>query len=197
MTTSERPRRADARRNYDRLLAAAREVFTEHGSDAPIDEVARRAGVGPGTLYRHFPTRQALLFAVYCEDLEAFVDTVRAQVRGLPPAEGVEVWLRQLVDHTKQRQGLGSAVRTMLTDEAKVFDFCRQLVRDAVEETLSAARAQRTVRADVQAADLLRLAHGVGTAVETAPQEGDRLLGFILDGLQLGHHGTVGGPPAP
>lgn len=184
MTIGQRPRRADARRNYERLLQAAGEVFTEHGAEAPMDEVARRAGVGPGTLYRHFPTRHDLLVAVYVDQLEAFVDQVRTVTRDQDPQATVETWVRMLVGYTKQKEGLGSAVKAMLAQDAETFAYCRTLLRGALGEALDAAREAGVIREEARAEDVMRLAHGLGRALESSPQDADRLVGFLLDGLR-------------
>lgn len=188
MTIGQRPQRADARRNYERLLEAARDAFTEHGAQAPMDEVARRAGVGPGTLYRHFPTRQALLVAVYVHELESFVERARAATRDQDPQAAVATWVRMLVEYTKQKAGLGSAVKEMLAEDAETFGQCRSLLRGALGEALDAGREAGVVRADASVEDVMRLAHGLGRALESSPQDADRLAGFVVDGLR---------PPAP
>src|SRR5206468_1717714 len=99
-----RPMRADARRNYTRLLTAAREAYTEHGPDTRLDDVARRAGVGPGTLYRHFPTREALLAAVYRDDVEALGVEANRLAETYPPAEALSRWLRLQLDYVRQKR---------------------------------------------------------------------------------------------
>jgi len=184
MTTGERPMRADARRNYDRLVNAGREAFTRHGTDAPMDDIARRAGVGPGTLYRHFPTRQALLAAVYRSDVETLVEQAREATRDRTPEEAVASWLRLLLEYTKQKHGLGSAIKTMLADDVETFAYCRVTMRSALGETLAAARDAGVLRSDASTEDVLRLVHGLGTALASAPEDAERLLGFVLDGLR-------------
>ena len=176
--------RADARRNSERLVAAARAAFTENGADAPLDDVARRAGVGPGTLYRHFPTRQALLAAVYRSDVERLSAEADDALRTLAPPDALAAWLRHLMDYAKQKRGLGSAMKAMLADDAETSEYCRRTLYTASEAVLFAAREAGAVRPDVDAQDVMRLVHGLGTAVESAPELADRLLGIVLDGLR-------------
>src|SRR3954451_22736744 len=106
---AQRPRRADARRNYDKLLAAARETFTEHGTEASLEEIARRAGVGIGTLYRNFPTRQALLEAVYIDEVEEMARAAE-DVAGLEPWDALAAWLHQYVGFAQTKRALAEQV---------------------------------------------------------------------------------------
>jgi AcrR family transcriptional regulator len=180
--------RADARRNYERLVAVARDAFTERGYEASLDDIARRAGVGPGTLYRHFPTREALLAAVYRGDVEDLAAQAASLAGTRPPREALEAWLRAQLDYIKYKRGLGAAVRTMLANDSATLDYCRDTLRGALAELLDAAQADGTVRKDVVPAEVLRLVHGVGLASEAEPEMADRLLTLVLDGLrpQLG-----------
>jgi AcrR family transcriptional regulator len=180
--------RADARRNYARLLAAARDAFTEEGVDASLDDIAKRAEVGPGTLYRHFPSREALLAAVYRDDVEARAARADELAGELEPEEALVAWLRGQLDYIKYKRGLGAAVKTMLGADSETLAFCRNVLRAAVGRLLDRAQAAGVVRADVNAADVLRLSHAVGVASEQAPEDADRLLSLVLDGLR---------PPAP
>src|ERR671919_2041623 len=104
-TLIERPKRADARRNYDKLIGAARDVFAEHGTSASLEEIARRAGVGIGTLYRHFPSRQDLLEAVYVEEVEEVCKS-DGELGDLPPWEAISAWLHRLVSYVGRKQAL-------------------------------------------------------------------------------------------
>jgi AcrR family transcriptional regulator len=190
MTVGERPKRADARRNYDRLVAAARDAFTEHGVEASLDDIARRAAVGPGTLYRHFPTREALLAAVYRDDVEALAARAEEMAQAYPPAEALAAWLRLQLDYIKYKRGLGAAVKAMLGRDSETVNFCREAMRAALDRLLIAAQQIDAIRADVDGADVLRLVHGVGMASESAPDQADRLLSLVLDGLRPQHAAT-------
>jgi AcrR family transcriptional regulator len=143
--------RADARRNYERLVAVARDAFTERGYEASLDDIARRAGVGPGTLYRHFPTREALLAAVYRGDVERLAEQAADLAKNHPPAEALAAWLRAQLDYIKFKGGLGAALKTMLANDSQTLDYCRDTLRGALADLLEAAQADGTVRADVDA----------------------------------------------
>jgi AcrR family transcriptional regulator len=180
----DRPQRADARRNYERLVTVAREAFTEHGAEASLDDIARRAAVGPGTLYRHFPRREALLAAVYREDVEALAEQANDLAATLPPDEALHAWLRLQLDYLKAKRGLGSALTTMLANDSETLAWCKDTLRGALRDLLVRAQQAGVVRADVDPPLVLRLVHGVGVASESAPEDADRLLAVVLDGLR-------------
>lgn len=176
--------RADAQRNYDRLIAAAREAFNEHGVEASLDDIAKRAKVGPGTLYRHFRNREELLAAVYREDVEGLAARVDELVEKFPPEEAFAEYLRVQLAYITQMHGLGAALKTMLGTDSLPLQFCKTIMRDAVRRVLDPAQQAGIIRPDVEPPDVLRLVHGVGKVCETVPDQADRLLGFILDGLR-------------
>lgn len=184
MAAVDRPMRADARRNHDRLLAVAREAFAENGYQTSLDDIAKRAGVGSGTLYRHFPTREALLETVYRDDVEALAARADALAEKFPPGEALAAWMREQLTYVREMRGLGSAVKTMLGAAPETFTYCKDVLRAAVQRLLEPAQRAGEVRPDVTPGDVLRLVHGVGTAVEQAPEEADRLLAFVIDGLR-------------
>ena len=194
MSTSppRRPLRADARRNVELLLAAAREVFREQGVDAPLDEVARRAGVGNATLYRRFPTRQALLEAVHQDLIEALHVRARALLEDPSPAEAPEVWLRELAGHGSSSRGLTATLTAALHGQ-NAESVCRELVVDAAGALLERAQRAGAVRSDVTVVQVLRLVNAVAFATEhepDGPRQAEHLLGIVMDGLR---HGS----PAP
>ncbi|NUR88999.1 MAG: TetR/AcrR family transcriptional regulator [Nonomuraea sp.] len=172
--------RADARRNYDLLVAAAMAVIAEEGPDASLNEIAKRAGVGPGTLYRHFPTREALLAAVFEGRLTGLCARSEELAGALPPGEALIAWLRLLVTHAMTDRGLGA--RMMLTPDAEGVD-CWALLRAAAERVLGPAKAAGSVRADVEVDDLIELTAGIAQ-VAPDPARADRLLTLTLDGLR-------------
>ena len=158
----QRPRRADARRNHDRLLAAAKEVFAEHGADAPLDDVARRAGVGNATMYRHFPTRQDLLVAVYSEEVTALCTRAEALLAAATPGDALFDWLQEFIAHVATKRELALA----LTDDgagrrSALFDRWHEAMHSAASALLTRAQRSRTVRPEFDAADLLTLASGI------------------------------------
>ncbi|MEU8688744.1 helix-turn-helix domain-containing protein [Streptomyces sp. NPDC048665] len=183
-----RPMRADARRNYERLLKVAAQAFAEHGESASLDDIAKRAGVGTGTLYRHFPTRQALLEAAYVDRIEALgarADELAAQ---LPPGEALMEWLYELCVGTIQVRGLKALLGSAVTDgSTAALPACGTPVRGAAGRLIEAARAEGFLRADLEPVELLRLAHGVATASELADGEGTqirRYLALLTEGLR-------------
>lgn len=184
VSVEQRAMRADARRNHDRLLTVAKDAFTRHGSQASLDDIAKRAGVGPGTLYRHFPTREDLLAAVYRDDVAAFAARADELTEELPPAEALTAWLRELLAYIPEKRGLGAAVKTMLGAESETLAFCKETMTTALRQLLEPAQQAGDVRPDIAPADIMRLVHGVGYATENAPEEADRVLSFVLDGLR-------------
>lgn len=186
-SVSQRRARSDARRNRGVLLAAATSVFAEQGAGAALEEVARRAGVGIGTLYRHFPTRQALLEEAMRDGLDQL--TRRAEELEAAPGAGraLTEWLRSLVTQTTAFQGLGASVMvTMLTEGTDLYSACHAM-RDAAARLLRRAQEAGEVRDDVELTELLLLAHGVGWAtghVRDGSERTDRLLAFLFEGLR-------------
>ncbi|HEY7598098.1 MAG TPA: helix-turn-helix domain-containing protein [Actinophytocola sp.] len=179
--------RADARRNYERILATAREAFRDQGVDVPLDDIAKRAAVGPGTLYRHFPSRDALVEAVYREEITKLADVAYRLRDELPPGEGLFAWMREQVHWIAESYGLASALRSAIDDDSETFAFCKKQMRDAASSVLEPARAAGVVRTDLEPSDLLRLGHGVGAAARYTDADGvERLLTVVIDGMRAG-----------
>jgi AcrR family transcriptional regulator len=175
--------RADARRNYDALLAAATEVFQESGAEAPLDEIARRARVGNATMYRHFPTRQELLLAVYADEVRALCSSGARRLADESPGDALFAWLEAFVAHVSSKRFLAAA----LTDgtappRPALFDRWHRSMLDTVTALL--LRAQRTgaIGPDTDARDLLILANGIALAARDADQA-RRLLATIRHGV--------------
>ncbi|MGW3038359.1 TetR/AcrR family transcriptional regulator [Streptomyces sp. NPDC001178] len=183
-----KPMRADARRNYERLLKVAAEAFAEHGENASLDDIAKRAGVGSGTLYRHFPTRQALLEAVYVDAIEAIAARADDFARELPPGEALVEWLNELSAGMIQVRGLKTLLGSAVTDGSNaVVTACGNSVKGAAERLVGAAKREGALREDVEPIEILRLAHGVATASELANGEGThirRYLSLLTEGLR-------------
>ncbi|MFF8097583.1 TetR/AcrR family transcriptional regulator [Streptomyces sp. NPDC016675] len=182
-----RPMRADARRNRERLLVVAAQAFAEHGEGASLDDIARRAGVGVGTLYRHFPTRRALLEAACLERIEAIAARADVIAGELPPGEALVAWLEELAAGMLQVRGLGALLGTAVAEGGPAADrACGDCLRGAVARLVRAARDEGTLRADVEPIEVLRLVHGVVTAAESAEAEGGsvrRYLSLVWGGL--------------
>jgi AcrR family transcriptional regulator len=180
------PMRADARRNRELLMAAALEAFTEHGADdTSLEEIARRAGVGIGTLYRHFPGRVALLEAVYTDQVAALCQRADDLLASQPPGAALTAWMREMAEFSATKHNLVAALAADYDKDAPVFSACRDDLLVAAAALLTPAQQAGTVRPDVQPLDLLRLSHGVAAATERATDsaEAERLLSLILNGM--------------
>ncbi|WP_406103049.1 TetR/AcrR family transcriptional regulator [Streptomyces sp. NBC_01003] len=179
IVAAQRPRRADARRNFDSLLAAARDAFAEKGAEASLEDIARKAGVGIGTLYRNFPTRRHLFETVYAEEVDALC-RLADELADAPPWDGLATWLRRFVDYTVTKR----AIRDALSGESDIFVSCRRAMIDAGEPLLLRAQAAGEVREDMSFDDLLRLISGVTGAAYVDTEQRDRVFGITLDGMR-------------
>ncbi|MFD7180266.1 TetR/AcrR family transcriptional regulator [Streptomyces sp. NPDC059904] len=179
IVAAQRPRRADARRNFDALLAAARDAFAEKGAEASLEDIARQAGVGIGTLYRNFPTRRHLFETVYAGEVDALC-RLADELADAPPWDGLATWLRRFVDYTVTKR----AIRDALSGESDIFVACRRAMLDAGEPLLLRAQAAGEVRSDMSFDDLLRLVSGVTGAAYVDTEQRDRVFGITLDGMR-------------
>ena len=180
----QRPKRADARRNYDKLIGAARAAFTEEGGSASLEEIARRAGVGIGTLYRNFPTRQDLLEAVYVEEVEAVCQSA-ADLLGEPPWEALVAWLHRFLAYIVTKQALAQELFNYLGRDADVFRGCRTAFYAAGDKLLVRAQEAGAVRADVSIDDVVMLVAGISKMPSTSPGQITRILDIALEGLRV------------
>jgi AcrR family transcriptional regulator len=178
-----RPRRSDARRNYDNLIAAGREAFTEDGKAASLEDVARRAGVGIGTLYRHFPSRQNLLEAVYVEEVDALCRSA-VELADEPPWEALVGWLHRFVGYLATKQALAEELLAYNDRDADVFQTCRKNMYAGGEPLLVRAQQAHVVRADTDIAEVIQLVGGIAKIQTAEPEQLDRLLDMALDGLR-------------
>lgn len=186
MSTPEllvRPKRADARRNYDQLIAAAREAFREKDRSASLEDIARRAGVGIGTLYRHFPTRTDLIQAVYVEEVEALARSAD-DVAGLEPWDALIKWLHGFVGYIATKQALADELFAIADHNIEVFANCRAALNTAGEPLLQRAQDAGTVRADTNIQDIIRMVAGIAKMPSAEPGEVERVLDLALDGLR-------------
>ncbi|WP_326569768.1 helix-turn-helix domain-containing protein [Amycolatopsis rhabdoformis] len=180
-----RPMRADAKRNYDRIVATAKDAFGEHGIDVPLDDIAKRAGVGAGTLYRHFPTREKLMEAVYRDEIDLLASRAPVLAAELPPFAALEAWLGEQVAYVIERHGLATLLKASIDSGSETFLWCQSRLRTACGDLLAAAQATGEVRGDVTGTDVLRLGHGIGMAAKNASEEdGARLMKVMVDGLR-------------
>jgi AcrR family transcriptional regulator len=182
-----RPLRADARRNYERLLAAADRAFAAHGTGASLEDIARVAGVGVGTLYRHFPTREALLETLLRERFQQLLERARSQAGSDSPAAVLESWLRDAAAQSSLYHGLPSSIVAALTDDASRLATSCQAMRAVGAELLAEAQRAGEIRADVDATDLMMLANAAAWAAqqdEASAGRIDRHLGVLMAGLR-------------
>ena len=178
-----RPKRADARRNYDKLVTAAREAFAEEGSDATLEEISKRAGVGIGTLYRHFPRREDLLEATYLGSVEE-LSAAAAKYGDLPPWEALTGWLGEFVSFAATKRALAEEMFAYLDRDAPVFKGCRSAIYGAGEPLLQRAQAAGEVRDDVDISDVTKMISGIAGLPRTEPEQIERLVAIALDGLR-------------
>ena len=188
--SAARPRRADAERNYRRLLDQAKVVFAEAGVNASLDEIARRAGVASGTLYRHFPTRLDLVEAVLAEQISALVASGRGLLAEADAFAALSAWLRATLVHGLTYRGLSAAVMSSALDRDRdVVSRWHTEMFEVGAELLERARSAGTVVAESDATDVLKLVGAIAWAVQDAPEgvaQADRLLGLVLNGLRRG-----------
>lgn len=180
---ARRPKRADAARNYDKVLTAAREAFAECGTAASLEEVARRAGVGIGTLYRNFPNRQALLEAVYVDEVDQLCRST-SELQGEEPWEAFEAFARRLVSYLTTKQALAQELLSYVDRSATVFQCCRGSLFEAGEPLLAQAQAAKTVRDDTNLSEIIQLLGGIAKIQGAEPAQIEHLLAIALDGLR-------------
>jgi AcrR family transcriptional regulator len=178
-----RPMRADARRNYEAVVTAAREAFAEGGAETSLEGIARRAGVGIGTLYRHFPTRQALLEVVYRDEVKQVCRSAE-QLRELPAWEGFVAWMHRLAGYLVTKQALAHELLDYVERDSDVFKTCRHDLFDAGEPLLARAQQQHAVRTDTNLAEVIQLIGGIAKIQTTDPAQRERILTIALDGLK-------------
>lgn len=181
-----RPMRADARRNREQLLEVASDAFRECGVDASLEEIARRAGVGIGTLYRHFPSRDALLEAVFRRDVEQVADRAEELLRELPPDRALDEWMRGFVNYVAGKKGLATHLKTVLSADSPLFVYAHERMNASMRGLVLAAAAAGSIREDVDPADLLRALSGVCLAADEPgwQEQACRICSLLMDGLR-------------
>ncbi|MGW4163435.1 TetR/AcrR family transcriptional regulator [Streptomyces sp. NPDC004788] len=189
MTAQPNPLRADARRNRERILEAAVRAFSERGADVPIDTIAKAAGVGSATLYRHFPTREALVEAAYRNELARVCDGAAELLAAYPPDRALRLWMDRFIDYLAAKHGMADALRAAVASGADPFSETLDRLGTAIGTLLGAGAEAGLLRADVDAFDVGLSLAGVAL-VTSAPDQRERagrLLDLLLDGLR---HGT-------
>jgi AcrR family transcriptional regulator len=180
----ERKPRSDAQRNRERILEVAKQAFTRSGANASLDDIAKQSGVGPGTLYRHFSTREELLEAVYRTEVEKLAKAERKFADTLPPIEALRAWMLLFVDHIAAKQIIAPALNALVGDPKKVFEASHAQVWEAIRALVKRAIKSGHIRKDLDAIDLLRALIGVSN-VATSPDwqaSARRLVDILITG---------------
>jgi AcrR family transcriptional regulator len=191
--TVARPLRADAQRNRDKLLAAAIEAFAEDGEDVALETIAARAGVGIGTLYRHFPSREALVAAAYRNEVDALCAAAADLLASLPADQALRAWAERFTDYIATKRAMGDALRAACSD-SPLFTDTRERVVGALRLLLEAGADSGSVRADVDPKDVMRVMHGIWYLPSGPEWRADvgRMLDLVIDGLRYGAGGKQG-----
>jgi AcrR family transcriptional regulator len=184
--TDTRPLRVDAQRNRDRLLEVAAQSFAHDGPQVSLDAVAKQAGVGIGTLYRHFPTREALIEAAYRQELAKLCDAVPGLLDAMPADRALRTWMDLFAEYMAAKRGMADALRTVIASGGDPYAHSREALLGAITTLLAAAAAAGTVRDDVAPVDVLVSLGGMAaaTADPDRSEQTARLLDLLMDGLR-------------
>jgi AcrR family transcriptional regulator len=176
--------RSDALRNRERILEVAKGAFTRHGADASLDEIAKQAGVGAGTLYRHFPTRDALIEGVYRNEVEKLAAAAGGFAETMSPIEALRTWMLLLVDYIAAKHIIAPALNTIVGGPSRLYEGSRSLIQGAIDELVKRAKRSGDLRRDLDAFDLLRALIGVSHVGSGADwqQSARRLVDILIAG---------------
>jgi AcrR family transcriptional regulator len=176
--------RTDAQRNRERILEVAKEAFARSGANTSLDEIATQAAVGAGTLYRHFPTRDALLEAVYRTEVEKLAAAERTLAQTLPPVEALRAWMLLFVDYIATKQIIAPALNTLVGGPSKVFEASRAQIKGAIDALVRRAIKSGDIRKDLDPFDLLRALIGVSNVASSPDwqQSAKRLADILVAG---------------
>jgi AcrR family transcriptional regulator len=183
---TDRKPRADAQRNRERILGVAKREFTRLGANASLEELAKKAGVGPGTLYRHFPTREDLLVAVYRSEMEKLAAAARNLADSMSPVDALRAWLLLFVDAVETKQIIAPVLNTLVGDPKKVFESSYAQIHEALRALVKRAIKSGDIRKDLDPIDLLRAIVGVSN-VSASPdwqQSAKRLVDILITGAR-------------
>ncbi|MFG2579143.1 TetR/AcrR family transcriptional regulator [Streptomyces malaysiensis] len=183
-----RPLRADAQRNREKILSAAVRIFAEEGLNAHLERIAKEAGVGTGTLYRNFPTRELLIEAAYRKELARLCDAAPELLAALPPREAMRVWLGRFMDYANAKLGMADALRGVVASGVNPYAQSHEMIQDALSLLMDAAVTAGVIRSDISATDMFAALTGIALASGKPEQreQADRLLDLTLDGLSAG-----------
>jgi AcrR family transcriptional regulator len=179
--------RADAQRNRDRILEVAKKAFTRSGADVSLDDIAKQAKVGPGTLYRHFPTRGTLLEAVYRTEVETLALAHQEYARTMPPVEALRAWMLHFVDYIATKQLIAPALNSLITDTSELYESSGAQIKGAMNTLVQRAIKSRDLRKDIDPIDLLRALVGVSNVASASnwQQSAKKLVDILIAGSRL------------
>jgi AcrR family transcriptional regulator len=182
----ERPLRADAQRNRDKILSAAIHVFADEGPNANLNQVAKRAGVGAATLYRNFPTRESLIEAAYRNELQRLGDSASQLLESLAPDQALRTWMSRFIDYATAKFGMADALRAVVESGGTPYSETREMMLASISALLDAGSAAGQLRSDVSAADMLTSLAGIALATRAPGQRdvAERLMDLAMDALR-------------
>ena len=183
-----RPLRADAQRNRDKILTTAVHVFAEEGLDAHFELIAKKAGVGSGTLYRNFPTRESLIEAAYRNEVAKLCDAAPELLRQMPPRQALRAWMGRFLDYATAKLGMADALRAMIAAGGDPYGNSQELMLEAISVLRQAGVEAGVIRPDITPPDVLAMLTGTALAAGRREQreQAERLLDFTLDGMSTG-----------
>jgi AcrR family transcriptional regulator len=182
--STRRKPRTDAQRNRERILEVAKQAFTRSGTNASLDDIAKETGVGAGTLYRHFPTRGALIEAVYHTEVEKLAAAERKFTEAMPPIEALRAWMLLFVDYIATKQIIAPALNTFVGGPSKLYEGSRAQVHGAIDGLVKRAIKSGDIRKDLDPFDLLRALVGVSNVASSPDwqQSAKRLVDILITG---------------
>ena len=181
---ARRKPRADAQRNRERVLEVSKQAFTRYGASASLDDIAKEAGVGAGTLYRHFPTRDALIEAVYRTEVEKLAAAEGKFAESLPPLEALRAWMKLFVDYVEAKHIIAPALNTYAGGASKLYETSKTQISGAINALVKRAIQSGDIRKDLEPFDLLRALIGVASVASSPdwPQSAKRLVDILIAG---------------
>jgi AcrR family transcriptional regulator len=181
--TARKPR-ADAQRNRERILEVAKLVFTRRGAEASMDEIAKHAKIGPGTLYRHFPSRDDLLAAVYISEVEKLAEAQRKLSAELPPIKALRAWMLVFIDYIAAKRIIAPALNAMACGPSEVYQQTTRVMEEAANALARRAVASGDLRPDVDPMDMLRAIYGISSAgsADDWPEKARRFVDILIQG---------------
>jgi AcrR family transcriptional regulator len=181
---ARRKPRADAQRNRERVLEVSKQAFTRYGASASLDDIAKEAGVGAGTLYRHFPTRDALIEAVYRTEVEKLAAAEGKFAESLPPLEALRAWMKLFVDYVEAKHIIAPALNTYAGGPSKLYETSKTQISGAINALVKRAIQSGDIRKDLEPFDLLRALIGVASVASSPdwPQSAKRLVDILITG---------------